>query len=94
MKCEICGATTAIHITELHTEDNSLVERHLCHQHAIEAGLPVPTAEQSALAKVPMLRSLATFIRTNNRMPSPDEMAQFGAAGDLSGTLPGTSDFD
>ena len=93
MKCEICGEETTIHITEVYDDDNS-VERHLCHEHAIEAGMPVPSAEQSAIVDAPKLRSLATFIRANDRMPRPDEMARFGAFGDLTETLPGTADFD
>ena len=93
MKCKICGADTTVHITELPTDGTS-VERHLCEIHAREAGMAIPSTEQSALAMVPKLRSLATFIRSNNRMPTPDEMQQFKAVGDLMQTLPSTSDFD
>jgi hypothetical protein len=93
MKCEICGEDATVHVTEVH-DDRDPVQRRLCDRHALEAGLPMPTAEQSATEMVAKLRSLATFIRTNNRMSRPDEMAQQGAAGDLTETLPGTADFD
>ena len=93
MKCEICGAETTIHTTELQ-DDGRSVERHLCREHAVKAGLPVPTETQSAVALVPKLRSLVAFIRTNSRMPTRDEMAQFNAVGDLSEAEPGTPEFD
>jgi hypothetical protein len=93
MKCEICGADCTLHITELQSDGTSM-NRHLCDAHAREAGIALPSAEQSALELVPKLRSLSTFIRANNRMPTSDEMAQFGAFGDLTQTLPGTADFD
>ncbi len=54
----------------------------------------MPSTEQLALAMVPKLRSLATFIRSNNRMPTRDEMKHFNAVGDLTQTLPGSADFD
>ena len=93
MKCEICGADTTVHIIELQTDGNS-VERHLCEVHAREAGMAIPSTDQSALAVVPKLRSLATFIRSNNRMPTRDEMEHLNGFGDLTQTLPGTADFD
>ena len=92
MKCEICGALATVHINELQTDGTSM--RHLCEVHAREIGMAIPSTEQSALAMVPTLRSLATFIRSNNRMPTPDEMQQFNAVGDLTQTLPGTAEFD
>jgi hypothetical protein len=93
MKCEICGAETTVHVTDLQTDGTS-VERHLCEVHAREAGMPVPSTDHLALAMVPKLRSLARFIRSNNRMPTRDEIQQLGAFGDLTHTLPGTADFD
>lgn len=44
---------------------------------------------------VPNLRALAAFIRSNNRMPTREEMRNyFNASGDLSGTMPGTAEYD
>ena len=94
MKCEICGADAAFHVTELQIDGTS-VSRHLCEAHAGKAGIAIPSAEQQAMAMVAKLRSLASFIRSNNRMPTRDELRQkFNAAGDLSRTLPGTADFN
>lgn len=93
MKCDVCGEQATVHIRELQDDGSSLV-RQLCREHAIEAGLPVPTDAQSAIAMVSRLRTLASFIRTNDRMPRPDEIPQLGAFGDLTGTLPGTAIFE
>ena len=43
---------------------------------------------------VPKLRSLADFIRTNERMPSATELQQFGGVGNLSNTTHGSEAFD
>lgn len=93
MKCQICGAVATVHTAELQADGTSL-DRHLCEVHAREAGMAILTTAQSALAMVPKLRSLETFIRSENRVPTPDEMPQFSAFGDLTQTLPDTVDFD
>jgi len=93
MRCEICGKLATFHVQDLQ-EDGRSAERHYCRDHAIEAGLPASYETPSVAAAIPSLRSLVAFMRNNNRMPRPDEMAQFGAAGVLTATLPGTTDFD
>ncbi len=85
MKCEICGANTTVHITELQT-DGTVIARHLCAVHAHEAN-PPPT-KQSLREMVSALRCIATFSRSNKRMPTSDEMLHFGIAGDLSQAPP------
>ncbi len=82
MNCEVCGADTTIHITELQ-DDGTSVERHLCHMHAVEVGLSLPS-EQQAIAMVPRIRTLVEFLRANGRMPSPLELPHPGGFTDLS----------
>ena len=99
MKCDICGAedpsvhTIDVHIDGSRAEESSL-QRCVCEACARKAGMEFPSAEQQALAIVPKFRRLAAFIRSNNRMPNPQELRNLGAAGDLSDTLPGTPEFD
>jgi hypothetical protein len=76
MKCDICGEKPIVHICEIHEDGTSktTVTRHLCHAHAVEAGVEMKTTEQSALAMVPVTRELVKFLQTNGRMPSPLEL--------------------
>ena len=93
MKCEICGEPASAHFCDL-LPDGTRSERHLCDVHARDLLSTLQSPEQAAVAMLPNLRALVTFIRTNNRMPTHTEMRHFNAVGDLSTTLPGTADFD
>lgn len=94
MKCENCGAETDILVTNFEVTDESTTQSYLCESCLRDIGVDTPSEEQMVLEKVPKLRALVSFIRQNNRMPSSTELSQFGGAGDLSSTLPGTVEFD
>jgi hypothetical protein len=94
MKCEICGAEASVHVTDVYVteahSDNTRGERQLCLTCAQQVGLPVSTDFTHYAQKI---RKLAAFIKTNNRMPSTEELRLFGGAGTMPLSEPGTSDF-
>ncbi len=79
MKCELCGADATFHTTEV-SEDGGCLPRHLCAEHARQAGYPVPDAEAMNASVISSMRSLADFLRNNRRMPSPGGMMAMGGA--------------
>ena len=71
MKCEICGASPAMHrcvVTGKKSES-----RFLCETHAREAGLPLPDLKELFLQKY---RKVIAFIKATGRTPTPAELSE------------------
>lgn len=79
MKCEMCDSPATVHITDLSADEDSAV-RSLCEAHAREAGLLIPSAEESRKAVLRQIKLLADFLRTERRMPSSDELMPMGGS--------------
>lgn len=79
MKCELCDSAATVHITNLDASGDS-VARSLCETHAREAGLPLPSAEETRAAMISQIKLLADFLRNERRMPTSDEMVALGGS--------------
>ena len=94
MKCEVCGDEALVDIMEVHVTEaqsgNTKSERSLCMACAQPMGFDV-TAD--IRKKAQSIRTLAQFIKTNNRMPSSEELRLLGGGGTMPSTAPGTKEF-
>lgn len=77
MKCEVCGAPSDLHVTEV-DEHGAATERHFCRVHASSVGVTMPSERQLAESRLPELRGLVEFMRTHERMPSRAEQLEQG----------------
>lgn len=88
-KCEVCGNTGTVHVTVV-DETGQSTSCCLCLMHAQEGGYLVSSPSEGI---VNQLQKLIDFMKANQRMPSSDELQQFGSGGDLSSTQPGSPEF-
>jgi len=79
MQCELCERPATYHVTDVGADGDS-VQRSLCERHARETGFPVPPRQEVLTSVVANTKLLANFLRTNRRMPTPDEMTAIGGA--------------
>ena len=92
MKCDVCGQPIGmpLRITEVDELGNK-TSRIVCSQHRAEFTKPF---EDPARLFLPIFRSLTSFIRENQRMPTENEFAKHGLTGKISNSQYGTKEFD
>jgi len=71
MKCEICGASPAIHCCDV--RDGKATSRLLCETHAGEAGLALLDLSELFLKKY---RRVVALIKATGRLPNPIEIGE------------------
>ena len=87
MKCELCDQPASFHVTD--TDGEVVTERHLCEAHVRSTGLPVPDEAEMVQEKAAKLRRLVDLIRDKGRMPTREELAGLGFAGEFLPVDPG-----
>src|SRR5689334_571797 len=76
MNCKVCGKPGPVHLTEVYPSGEK-VQSWYCLDHAEHAGLS-PDQAQHARSRQAASDAFHTFVRTNRRVPTPDEMHQIG----------------
>ena len=76
MNCQVCGKPASIHLTEVQLSGEK-TQAHYCLDHAEQSGIP-SAQMQDARTRQAALIGFLTFVRTNRRVPTPDELHQIG----------------